>query len=46
MGTAVAVESVAQVYRRARTVGTPESLPEAELDRVARGFAEYGPDEG
>jgi L-fuculose-phosphate aldolase len=45
METAVAVESVAQVYCQARAIGTPEPLPEAELDRVARKLADYGPDE-
>jgi L-fuculose-phosphate aldolase len=45
METAVAVESVAQVYCRARAIGTPEPLPEAELDGVARKLAAYGSDE-
>jgi len=45
METAVAVESVAQVYCQARAIGTPEPLPEAELDRVARKLDAYGPDE-
>jgi len=40
--TAVTVESVAQVYCQARAIGTPEPLPEAELDRVARKLADYG----
>lgn len=45
METAVAVESVAQVYCQAHTVGTPESLPEAELARVERKLAAYGDDD-
>ncbi|AZH27160.1 class II aldolase/adducin family protein [Haloplanus aerogenes] len=44
METAVAVESVAQVYCQALAIGTPEPLPEAELDRVGRKLADYGPD--
>lgn len=43
--TAVAVESVAQVYCQARAVGTPEPLPDDEIERVAEKFTEYGPDE-
>jgi L-fuculose-phosphate aldolase len=40
--TVVAVESVAQVYCQGTTVGTPEPLPESELDRVERKLAAYG----
>ncbi|GAB6862198.1 class II aldolase/adducin family protein [Haloplanus litoreus] len=46
METVVAVESVAQVYCQACTVGTPEPLPEAELARVERKLAAYGDDRG
>jgi len=42
METTTAVESVAQVYCRARAFGLPESLDEAELDRVERKLAAYG----
>ncbi|MFB6102272.1 MAG: class II aldolase/adducin family protein [Haloplanus sp.] len=45
--TTVAVESVAQVYCRARSIGmgVPDPLSDEELDRVAQRLADYGPDE-
>lgn len=42
--TAVAVESVARVYCQARAIGEPEPIDGAEMDRVARKLADYGPD--
>lgn len=42
--TAEAVESVAQVYCQARTVGEPSELDGDEIDRVARKLDSYGPD--
>ena len=43
MVIADAVEQVAELCWRARCVGTPAVLPDAEMDRVARAFATYGP---
>jgi len=40
----VAVESVARAYVQASAIGSPEPLPEAELERVAEKFRAYGPD--
>ena len=40
--TAGAVESVAQLYCRARTLGDPEPLPEAEIEAVVEKFEAYG----
>ena len=44
--TAVAVESVAEVYCRARTIGEPRELSSNDIEAAARKFEEYGPDEG
>lgn len=40
--TARAVETTAQLYCRARLVGEAVTLPDAEIDRVAAKFADYG----
>lgn len=42
--TAVAVESVAQVYCQAQSIGTPQTLTDAQIEAAARQFAEYGPE--
>jgi L-fuculose-phosphate aldolase len=39
---AEAVEEVAELCWRARCLGTPVVLPDAEMDRVARAFERYG----
>jgi L-fuculose-phosphate aldolase len=39
---AEAVEEVAELCWRARCLGTPAVLPDAEMDRLARAFEEYG----
>jgi len=39
---AEAVEQVAELCWRARCLGTPVVLPDAEMDRVARAFERYG----
>jgi L-fuculose-phosphate aldolase len=39
---AEAVEEVAELCWRARCLGTPAVLPDAEMDRVARAFEGYG----
>jgi L-fuculose-phosphate aldolase len=39
---AEAVEHVAELCWRARCLGTPVVLPDAEMDRVARAFERYG----
>lgn len=39
------VESVARVYCQAAAFGTPEPLPDDEMERVARKLQEYGPDD-
>jgi L-fuculose-phosphate aldolase len=39
---AEAVEQVAELCWRARCLGTPVVLPDAEVDRVARAFERYG----
>ena len=44
--TAVAVESVAEVYCRARSIGEPQVLSSDDIEAAARKFEEYGPDEG
>lgn len=44
--TAVAVESVAQVYCRARAIGEPQELSSGDIEAAARKFEAYGPDEG
>lgn len=43
--TAVAVESVAQVYCQARAIGEPQELSSGDVEAAARKFEEYGPDE-
>jgi L-fuculose-phosphate aldolase len=40
--TAVAVESVARLYCQASAFGTPEPLPDAEIEAVAEKLAAYG----
>jgi L-fuculose-phosphate aldolase len=42
VAVAEAVEFTAEVCWRARCVGTPNVLPDEELERVARAFARYG----
>jgi L-fuculose-phosphate aldolase len=39
---AEAVEEVAELCWRARCLGTPAVLPDAEMERVARAFEGYG----
>lgn len=44
--TAVAVESVAQVYCQARAIGTPETLSRERLKRTMEQLETYGQDDG